>query len=377
MKVISAFAGLGGAELALKRAGIQADIYAYEIDKYAEAVNRYNNPDSIFLGDITKWKEHTEQIGQVALIIGGSPCQDLSCAGKCIGLAGKRSGLFYTFLEIIKFYQPEYFILENVASMNKANQAIITKLMGVEPIMLNAAFVSAQQRKRLFWTNIPECRLQDKGIIVKDILESGETGLKKTWCITSTYYKSTSYDLLKKQRAQVFEPLRIGNTGVSVCQGNRIYSIKGKTVSINANGGGGGANTGLYAVPADKPNLLGYKGKCKSQSQKIYGIDAKTPTITRAKGDASSMGLYKIDLSDGDYIIRKLTPIEVERAFTIPDNYTKYGKFKDGSIKHMSNTQRYKMLGNGFVVDVLVEGLLKNLGKQKFHVKHYTIEDYL
>ena len=372
MKVISAFAGLGGAELALKRAGIQADIYAYEIDKYAEAVNRYNNPDSIFLGDIKKWKEHTEQIGQVDLIIGGSPCQDLSCAGKCIGLAGKRSGLFYIFLEIIKFYQPEYFILENVASMNKANQAIITKLMGVEPIMLNAAFVSAQQRKRLFWTNIPECRLQDKGIIVKDILENGETGLKKTWCITST-----SYDLLKKQRTQVFEPLRIGNTGVSACQGNRIYSIKGKTVSINANGGGGGANTGLYAVPADKPNLLGYKGKCKSQSQKIYGIDAKTQTITRAKGDASSMGLYKIDLSDGDYIIRKLTPIEVERAFTIPDNYTKYGKFKDGSIKQISNTQRYKMLGNGFVIDVLVEGILKNLGKQKKQIKYYTIEDYL
>lgn len=89
------------------------------------------------------------------------------------------------------------------------------------------------------------------------------------------------------------------------------------------------------------------------------------------------MGLYKIDLSDGDYIIRKLTPIEVERAFTIPDNYTKYGKFKDGSVKQISNTQRYKMLGNGFVIDVLVEGILKNLGKRKNQIKYYTIEDYL
>lgn len=377
MKVISAFAGLGGAELALKRAGIQADIYAYEIDKYAEAVNRYNNPDSIFLGDIIKWKEHTNIIGKVDLIIGGSPCQDLSCAGKCAGLTGKRSGLFYTFLEMIKYYKPKYFILENVASMNKRNQEIISQLMGVNPVMLNAAFVSAQQRKRLFWTNIPESKLQDKGIVVKDILESGDTGYSKTRCITATYYKGISHDLFKKQRTQVFEPIRIGNTGISVCQGNRIYSIKGKTVSINANGGGGGANTGLYAVPTNKPNLLGYKGKCKSQSQKIYGINAKTPTITRAKGDASSMGLYKIDLSDGDYIIRKLTPIEVERAFTIPENYTKFGKFIDGSIKQISNTQRYKMLGNGFVIDVLVEGILKNLGKQKKQIKYYTIEDYL
>ena len=99
MKVISCFAGLGGAELALKRAGIQADIYAYEIDKYAEAVNRYNNPDSIFLGDITKWKEHTDMIGQVDLIIGGSPCQDLSNykydRGDVKGLEGSKSGLFY------------------------------------------------------------------------------------------------------------------------------------------------------------------------------------------------------------------------------------------------------------------------------------------
>ena len=416
MKVISAFAGLGGAELALKRAGIQADIYAYEIDKYAEAVNRYNNPNSIFLGDITQWKEHTEQIGQVDLIVGGSPCQDLSCAGKCAGLQGARSGLFYTFLEMIKYYKPKYFILENVASMSNANRNIITELMGVEPVMLNAALVSAQQRKRYFWTNIPTSELEDKGIVVKDILESGVVGQDKTYCITATYCYAKPVNLLRNERTQVFEkadewqskkeklntitasynnhlffnnrpflfkkinssePIRIGNTGNSKAQGNRVYSIKGKTVNINANGGGGGAKTGLYAVPKNKPNLLGYKGECKSQSQKIYGTDAKTPTITRAKGDASTTGLYKVDLPDGDYIIRKLTPVEVERAFTIPDNYTRYGKFADGSIKEISNTQRYKMLGNGFVIDVIVEGILKNIGQVKNRINYHTIEDYL
>lgn len=370
MKVISAFAGLGGAELALKRAGIQADIYAYEIDKYAEAVNRYNNPDSIFLGDITKWKEHTDMIGQVDLIIGGSPCQDLSCAGKCAGLQGARSGLFYTFLEMIKYYKPRFFVLENVASMSNENKNIITELMGVEPVMLNAALVSAQQRKRYFWTNIPTSELQNKGIVVKDILESGYTGQDKTYCIPATYYKTGVINLLRKERTQVFEkidewrspkeklntitasynnhlffnnrpflykevdssePIRIGNTGNSTGQGNRVYSIKGKTVNINANGGGGGAKTGLY----------------------------------------------KIDLPDGDYIIRKLTPVEVERAFTIADDYTKYGKFADGSIKEISNTQRYKMLGNGFVIDVIVEGILKNIGQESIRVNYHTIEEFL
>ena len=366
--------------MALKRAGIQAKIYAYEIDKYAEAVNRYNNPDSIFLGDITKWKEHTEQIGQVDLIIGGSPCQDLSCAGKCAGLQGARSGLFYTFLEIIKYYKPRFFVLENVASMSNENKNIITELMGVEPVMLNAALVSAQQRKRYFWTNIPTSELKNKGIVVKDILESGYTGQDKTYCITATYSFSSAKDLLKNKRTQVFEkidewtyqkeklntitasynnsltmqnyffnnrpylfkkvdnkePIRIGNTGNSTGQGNRVYSVKGKTVNINANGGGGGAKTGLY----------------------------------------------KIDLPDGDYIIRKLTPIEVERAFTIDDDYTKYGKFADGSIKEISNTQRYKMLGNGFVIDVIVEGIFKNLkdildGKEVYKINYGNIESYL
>lgn len=326
MKVISCFAGLGGAELALKREGIQADIYAYEIDKYAEAVNRYNNTDSIFLGDITKWKEHTDMIGQVDLIIGGSPCQDLSCAGKCAGLQGARSGLFYTFLEMIRYYKPKYFILENVASMSNANRDIITELMGVEPVMLNAALVSAQQRKRYFWTNIPTSELKNKGIVVKDILESGE--VDKTYCITATYCYTKPINILRNERTQVFEPIRIGNTGNSTAQGNRVYSIKGKTVNINANGGGGGAKTGLY----------------------------------------------KVDLPDGNYIIRKLTPVEVERAFTIPDNYTRYGKFADGSIKEISNTQRYKMLGNGFVIDVIVEGILKNIGEVKNRVIHHTID---
>lgn len=263
--------------------------------------------------------------------MGGFPCTNLSCAGNREGLQGSQSGLFFPFLEMLKYYKPKYFIVENVASMSNANRDIITELMGVEPVMLNGALVSAQQRKRYFWTNIPTSELKDKGIVVKDILESGDTGLDKTWCIPATYYSAGPINLLRKERTQVFEPIRIGNTGNSTGQGNRVYSIKGKTVNINANGGGGGAKTGLY----------------------------------------------KVDLPDGDYIIRKLTPVEVERAFTISDDYTKYGKFADGSIKEISNTQRYKMLGNGFVIDVIVEGILKNIGEVKNRVIHHTIEEYI
>lgn len=99
--------------------------------------------------------------------------------------------------------------------------------------------------------------------------------------------------------------------------------------------------------------------------------------ITEEYFGGAKTGLYKIDLPDGDYIIRKLTPIEVERAFTIPDNYTMYGKFADGSIKEISNTQRYKMLGNGFVIDVIVEGILKNIGEESIRVNYHTIEEYI
>lgn len=327
MKTISCFAGLGGAELALKRLGIKADIYAYEIDKYAEAVNRYNNPDTVFLGDITKWKEHTAMIGNVDLIIGGSPCQDLSAAGKRAGLDGAKSNLFYTYVELLKYYKPKYFVLENVNSMKNEDKAKITSIMGVEPVLLNGAYVSAQQRNRLFWTNIPTSELKDKNITVKDILE--EDPDDKVWIypkdkimtMTATYYKASVSlrEHFTNFRPMLFnevgKPIRIGCVNNSNAQANRVYSIEGKTVNIQANGGGMGAKTGLY----------------------------------------------KIDLPDGSYEIRKLTPIEVERAFTIPDNYTKYGKFSDGTIKEISNTQRYKMLGNGFVVDVIAEGILKNM----------------
>ena len=123
------------------------------------------------MGDV-KTITSDKNIWSIDLLIGGSPCQDLSIAGKRAGLAGARSGLFYEYVRILKEVKPKYFVLENVASMPKEAKEIITKELGVEPIMINAALVSAQSRKRLFWTNIPGItQPADKGILLKDILE--------------------------------------------------------------------------------------------------------------------------------------------------------------------------------------------------------------
>ena len=299
-KVISCFAGLGCGELALKQCGIETkELYAYEIDKYAEAINRYHNPDTKFLGDITQWKSHTELIGgDVDLIMGGSPCQDLSIAGKGAGLDGARSSLVYVFADMVKYYKPRYFFLENVASMKKEYRDIITELMGVEPILVNSAVVSAQQRERLYWTNIPYTEPVPKSIMTKDIVES---------C-----------------------PAKISDV---------IYYDKDKVTPIIPKG------TGRYSTI--KIGLLNGRNNTDS---KVYSVKGKLPTqLTKDR--------IKIQLSNGD--VRSLSVIEIERLFTLPDDYTLLG-YTGKEIISLSKTQRIKMLGNGWVVAV-IEQFFKNI----------------
>ena len=174
MNVLSLFDGMSCGQLALQRADIPVENYlASEIDKYAIQVTQKNFPYTIQLGDITeigtRRTERMEELG-ITLIIGGSPCQDLSFAGKGKGLKkGTRSNLFFEFVKILKAIKPKYFLLENVR-MKKENQDIISGYMGVEPIAINSNLVSAQNRNRLYWTNIPFTMPEDKGIILADIL---------------------------------------------------------------------------------------------------------------------------------------------------------------------------------------------------------------
>lgn len=330
MKVLSLFDGISVAQQALKELGVEPEYYASEIDKYALQITKKNFPKTIQLGNVVELKVDF----QPDLLIGGSPCQDLSIAKKNReGLSGARSGLFYEYVRIMEETKPKYFVLENVNSMPKEAKEEITKVLGVEPIMINASLVSAQQRKRLFWTNIPNVTLpEDRGILLKDILESDYTEKNKSYALTATYAKGGSMrDYVRGNRQVVFtKPIKVGHLN-SGGQGDRIYSIDGKSVNLSANGGGRGAKTGLYAV------ALRNRGQ------------GKKPEIGGEK--ANAMTTVQTDSVIWDNaIIRKLTPIECERLQSLPDNYT----------EGVSNSQRYKALGNAFNCEV-IKHILKEI----------------
>lgn len=174
MRVLSLFDGICCGHLALEKAGIKIDSYdAYEIEKNAIKATETNFPDVIQHGDVTI-EDFTKYKGKIDLLIGGSPCTNLSMAGNGQGLKGSQSKLFYEYARAIKEAQPKYFLLENVI-MKKEWEDIITNILGVEPLEINSSLVSAQNRRRLYWTNIPNVTLpEDKNITLEDILEDIE-----------------------------------------------------------------------------------------------------------------------------------------------------------------------------------------------------------
>lgn len=180
MNVLSLFDGISCGQIALERAGIKVDkYYASEIKPIAIKCTQENYPNTIQLGDVTKID--LSKIDEIDLLIGGSPCQDLSQANvinnpKREGLDGKKSSLFYEYARILKQVRPKYFLLENVASMTKKDKEIITNVLGVEPIRINSNLVSYQNRDRLYWTNIPNVTIpEDKNILFKDYIEKDKS----------------------------------------------------------------------------------------------------------------------------------------------------------------------------------------------------------
>jgi len=320
----------------------------------------------------------------IDLLLGGSPCQGFSFAGKQLNFSDPRSKLFFDFVKALEVLKPKYFLLENV-KMKKEYEDVITQHLGVKPIEINSALVSAQNRKRLYWTNIPGVQQpEDKHIYLQDILENGYTDRLKSYCIDASYFKGTNLKqyLEKKRRQVVFEkPFKVGQFN-SGGQGDRVYAIEGKSVTLSANGGGRGAKTGLYLIPVeyDRKNKVGkelekaitlmasdWRGLNRNQKQNavVYCVaqrgrynddgeieqkyeprfDGKTNTLTTVQKDNMIWNIKEM-------YIRKLTPIECERLQTLPDNYTAIGVI-DGKEIPISNTQRYKMLGNGWTVDVI------------------------
>lgn len=341
MKILSLFDGISCARVALEKVGIEVESYhASEVDPYAIKISRKNYPDIIQMGDIKDVKFIGGSASFCDLLIGGSPCQDLSIAKQGRkGLEGSRSGLFWEYVRILKITKPKWFVLENVASMPKEAKQVITEALGVEPIMINAALVSGQNRKRLFWTNIPNVVLPvDRGIFLKDILEDGSTTDLKAYAITATYAKKNERDYLKKGSGQM---IQIGDIGTKNVQSQRVYSPEGKSVALQANGGGMGAKTGLYLIEkAEKGTSFDYYNNKIVPNGKAKVIGTNPQCITAVAGQI---------INDGS-LLRKLTPIECERLQGLPDNYT----------QGCSNTQRYKMLGNAFNVEVVAH-ILKNL----------------
>lgn len=288
LNVLSCFDGMSCLQIALDKLGIPVNKYfASEIDKYAMQVTQANYPNTIQVGNVefvTKEMLNNE----IHLLAGGSPCQGFSFAGKQLNFEDPRSKLFFEFVRLKNELKPKYFLLENV-KMKKEHQDIITAYLGVEPIHINSNLVSAQNRKRIYWTNIPNLKQpEDKKIYLKDILQDlpdcpiGIKVREKSNCLTT------------------------------VQKDNIVIRDKSKCVR---------------------------------------------------SGGRGSYDRHEWDSVDKDHT-RKLTVLECERLQTVPDNYT----------NHVSNSQRYKMLGNGWTVDVITH-ILKGMSEKKEGKKKILLRD--
>lgn len=331
MKVLSLFDGISCGKVALERAGIQVEEYvAYEIDKSAIQISKKNYPEIVQRGDVTK-ADFTEFKG-FDLVMGGSPCQGFSIAGKQLNFEDPRSKLFFEFKRAIDEVKPKYFLLENV-KMKKEYENIISEYLGVEPIEINSSLVSAQNRKRLYWTNIPGVHIpEDRGIMLKDIVHENRPEDK----VNLAPYKVPFDKTLKIIEKEV----QTGKVGYfrKDSQANRVYSIHGKAVTLCGEAGGGAAKMGQYLFGCITPDRVDkrQRGQRFNDGEKFYTLTAQ---------DRHGV------LIDG--YIRKLTPIECERLQTLPDGYT----------AGASDAKRYKALGNGWTVEVITH-ILKSLRPQ-------------
>lgn len=429
MNVLSVCDGISCGRVALERAGISINkYYASEIDKYAIQITQKNYPNTIQLGDITKWQEWEIDWSSIDLLIGGTPCQGFSFAGKQLNFNDPRSKLFFVYVDIlnhIKKHNPNVkFLLENV-KMKKEYQDVISSYLKVEPVEINSALVSAQNRKRLYWTNVGQIEQpEDKGILLKDIVhEKADTILEtnmssfninpsgkgmngevypvtnnksrtittnkgegpkisvplkehvflnvpeatkkgyteiavgqgvdltfinsntrrgrkmeqKSNCLTATRYEYGILESLKEYIVPFDKTLQIlekeverGKVGFfrKDNQSNRVYFIHNKAVTLCGDAGGGAAKMGQYLFGCITPDRI-----IQRQNGQRFNEGQKSYTLTTADKHGVLIEGY----------IRKLTPIECERLQTLPDNYT----------EGVSNSQRYKCLGNGWTVDVI------------------------
>ncbi len=295
MNVLSLFDGISTGRLSLERAGVKVDNYfSSEVDTHCMKVSANNWPDIIQIGGVEEWKNW--DLPKIDLIIGGTPCQGFSLAGKGLAFDDPRSKLFFTYVDILnalRVKNPDIkFLLENV-KMRKDYENAITDIMGVDPIRINSEVVSAQYRQRLYWTNIPQHHpIKREYVKLVDIVQSGWVDRDKAYCIDASYFKGSNLKqyIEKSRRQRVFEKVD------SLTEGEFELIYPNRTLQYSG--------TTLGELP----------------------VSTKVDTLVTVQ-----------------LISRSLTPIECERLQTLPDDYT----------AGVSNTQRYKMLGNGWTADVI------------------------
>ena len=367
MNVLSLFDGMSCGQLALHRANIKVDnYYASEIDKYAIQIAQKNFPNTMQLGDVEDLVIPNYREGSIDLLVGGSPCQGFSFAGRQLNFTDPRSKLFFEFVKVLEKLKPKYFLLENVR-MKKESEHIITKYLGVEPIAINSALVSAQNRNRLYWTNIPNVtQPQDKNIVLADILEDlpfsdPPNYLKGKWadrvrgdlvksvddpkahCLTASMWKGQIPTFIKKKK-----PIQVGMAtdikGHDIIK--RVYSAEGKSPTLTTMQGG-------HRQPKVAIGRIVNRRLDESGTRKDNQLQLPFTRQLEVRADTKSNCLTTVQKDNvvvSENLYRKLTPLECERLQTLPDNYT----------EGVSNTQRYKMIGNGWTVDVIAH-ILKGI----------------
>ena len=374
MNVLSLFDGMSCGQLALQRADIDVENYfACEIDKYAMQITQKNFPNTFQWGDVTKIKMPTE--GSIDLLMGGSPCQGFSFAGHQLNFDDPRSKLFFDFIRVLDAVKPKYVLLENVR-MSQKSQDIISEAIGFEPQALDSKWVSGQKRFRLYWwgklvgdyyKQIPIPPLEDKGIVLADILEDlpfdeAPNYLKGTWCgrvrgdlvksvdddkahcLTASMYKGQIPTFVKSKK-----PIQVGVAndikGFDIIK--RVYSPQGKSPTLTTMQGG-------HRQPKVAIGRIVNRRLDEHGTRKDNQLELPFTTQLEVSDGAKSNCLTTVQKDNvvvsEDFLYRKLTPLECERLQTLPDNYT----------EGVSNTQRYKMIGNGWTVDVIAH-ILKGI----------------
>ena len=349
LNVLSLFDGMSCGQIALERAGIKVNNYfASEIDKYAIQVAKHNYPNMQHIGDVTQVK--ATELPKIDLLCGGSPCQGFSFAGKQLNFDDPRSKLFFEFVRLLEEIKPKYFLLENVL-MKKEYEQIITDHLGVEPIFINSALFSAQQRKRLYWTNIDVdlSKLPNSNEVIADVLELPIVNKRENKILMSKsdFKVSVRKNYIDKKELALF----LRNHKTKTINEIAVFCDAPKTMVEHWF-----RMDGSFSIPDveywyklkeclsiedckyDKAvTEFEIKNNSFDMAKRIYHIDGKHPTLTTLTG-----GGQRKTITDGNEMFY-LNPEHCEKLQTVPLGYTKTA----------SERQRFRMLGNGWTVDVI------------------------